>query len=139
MTDPKVAQAIADGRVPKGVTAAYLNQSKDAPAIVGIILVTCITSIIVLGRLASRAFLIRRFGLDDSLTLVSWVSSSFLSLNSPTPSRVQIPPHWCSIVKKLTDRLGLLGSIRWPVHQAHPAGFWTTFRLYPICSRHADN
>ncbi|KAF5712594.1 integral membrane protein pth11 [Fusarium globosum] len=73
MTDPKVAQAIADGRVPKGVTAAYLNQSKDAPAIVGIILVTCITSIIVLGRLASRAFLIRRFGLDDSLTLVSWV------------------------------------------------------------------
>jgi hypothetical protein len=76
MTDPKVAQAIADGRVPKGVTAAYLNQSKDAPAIVGIILVTCITSIIVLGRLASRAFLIQRFGLDDSLTLVSWVSSS---------------------------------------------------------------
>ncbi|KAG5743302.1 hypothetical protein H9Q72_011775 [Fusarium xylarioides] len=52
---------------------AYLNESKDAPAIVGIILVTCITSIIVLGRLASRAFLIRRFGLDDSLTLVSWV------------------------------------------------------------------
>ncbi|KAI7764413.1 hypothetical protein LZL87_003618 [Fusarium oxysporum] len=73
MTDPKVAQAIADGRVPKGVTAAYLNQSKDAPAIVGIILVTCLTSIIVLGRLASRAFLIRRFGLDDSLTLVSWL------------------------------------------------------------------
>lgn len=85
MTDPKVAQAIADGRVPKGVTAAYLNQSKDAPAIVGIILVTCLTSIIVLGRLASRAFLIRRFGLDDSLTLVSWVSPFFFYSPSLDP------------------------------------------------------
>jgi hypothetical protein len=126
MTDPKVAQAIADGRVPKGITAAYLNESKDAPAIVGIILVTCITSIIVLGRLASRAFLIRRFGIDDYLTLVSWVSS-FLLFSVTGPHRGCRSPHWCSIVRKLTDRLALLGSIRWPVHQAHPAGFWTTF------------
>ena len=139
MTDPKVAQAIADGRVPKGVTAAYLNQSKDAPAIVGIILVTCLTSIIVLGRLASRAFLIRRFGLDDSLTLVSWVSRFFLfSVTGPYRGCRSLPTGVTSS-RKLTDRLALLGSIRWPVHQAHPAGLWTTLRLYPICSRHADD
>ncbi|KAF5675838.1 integral membrane protein pth11 [Fusarium heterosporum] len=73
MTDPQVAQAIADGRVPKGITAEYLNETIDTPAIAGIILVTCLTSIVVLGRLASRAFLIRRFGVDDALTLLSWV------------------------------------------------------------------
>ncbi|KAI6777197.1 hypothetical protein HG530_001142 [Fusarium avenaceum] len=73
MSDPKVAQAIADGRVPKGITADYLNETKDTPAIAGIIFITCLTSIIVLGRLASRALLIRRFGFDDALTLLSWI------------------------------------------------------------------
>jgi fucose permease len=77
MSDPKVARAIADGKVPKGITADYLNETKDTPAIAGIIFVTCLTSIIVLGRLASRALLIRRFGFDDALTLLSWVSCLF--------------------------------------------------------------
>ncbi|RSL86923.1 hypothetical protein CEP52_008172 [Fusarium oligoseptatum] len=68
-----VAKAIADGRVPKDITAGYLNETKDAPAIAGIVFVTVLTSIVVLGRLTSRAFLIRRFGLDDTLTLISWL------------------------------------------------------------------
>lgn len=85
MSDPKVAQAIADGRVPKDITAAYLNETKDGPAIAGIIFVTVLTSIIVLGRLASRAFLIRRFGIDDGLTLLSWVSSWHAPLWTITP------------------------------------------------------
>ncbi|KAF7552645.1 hypothetical protein G7Z17_g4160 [Cylindrodendrum hubeiense] len=72
--DPKVTQAIKDGRVPDDVTAAFLSESKDAPAIAGIIFVTVLTSIVVLGRLGSRAFLIRRFGIDDTLTLMSWIS-----------------------------------------------------------------
>jgi hypothetical protein len=76
MSDSDVARAIADGRVPKGITADYLNQTKDAPAIAGIVFVTVLTSLVVLGRLISRAFLIRRFGLDDTLTLISWVSVS---------------------------------------------------------------
>ncbi|KAK7423395.1 hypothetical protein QQZ08_009072 [Neonectria magnoliae] len=74
MSDPKVAEAIADGRVPDTVTADFLNQTKDAPAIAGIVFVTILTSIIVLSRLASRAFLIRRFGIDDTLTLLSWIA-----------------------------------------------------------------
>ncbi|KAJ4321495.1 hypothetical protein N0V84_005298 [Fusarium piperis] len=73
MSDSDVARAIADGRVPEGITADYLNETKDAPAIAGIVFVTVLTSIVVLGRLASRAFLIRRFGLDDALTLISWI------------------------------------------------------------------
>ncbi|KAF5022894.1 hypothetical protein F66182_5054 [Fusarium sp. NRRL 66182] len=73
MSDPKVDQAVAEGRVPDGITAEYLNETKDTPAIVGIILVTALTSIVVLGRLVSRGFLIRRFGLDDALTFVSWM------------------------------------------------------------------
>ncbi|KAI8670032.1 hypothetical protein NCS56_00807100 [Fusarium sp. Ph1] len=73
MSDSDVARAIADGRVPKDITADYLNETKDAPAIAGIVFVTVLTSIVVLGRLISRAFLIRRFGLDDTLTLISWV------------------------------------------------------------------
>ncbi|KAF4996304.1 hypothetical protein FGRMN_4555 [Fusarium graminum] len=73
MTDPQVAQAIADGRVPEGITAEYLSETIDTPAIIGIILVACTTSIVVLGRLVSRAFLIHRFGIDDALTLLSWV------------------------------------------------------------------
>lgn len=72
--DHKVTEAIADGRVPKDITAAFLNETKDASAIAGIIFVTVLTSIIVLGRLGSRAFLIRRFGVDDTLTLMSWIS-----------------------------------------------------------------
>lgn len=76
MSDPKVSQAIADGRVPKEITADYLNETRDASAIAGILFVTVLTSIIVLGRLASRAFLMHRFGIDDALTFVSWVSLS---------------------------------------------------------------
>ncbi|RGP70844.1 hypothetical protein FLONG3_7300 [Fusarium longipes] len=73
MSDPKVAEAIAQGRVPEGITAGYLNETRDASAIAGIIFVTVLTSIIVLGRLASRALLMRRFGFDDALTLLSWM------------------------------------------------------------------
>ncbi|KAG9249758.1 uncharacterized protein F5Z01DRAFT_668290 [Emericellopsis atlantica] len=73
MSDPLVTQAIADGRVPPGITAQYLNQSKDASAIVGIIFVTIFASCVVAVRLFSRAFLLHRFGLDDCLTVASWV------------------------------------------------------------------
>lgn len=68
-----VDEAIAAGRVPAGITAAYLKESKDQPAIAGIIFVTVLTFIVVVGRLLSRAFIVRRFGFDDGLALVSLV------------------------------------------------------------------
>ena len=76
MSDHKVAEAIADNRVPSGISADYLNETKDAPAIAGIIFVTVFSTIIVIARLASRAFITRRVGLDDYLTILSWVRLS---------------------------------------------------------------
>ncbi|UNI17962.1 hypothetical protein JDV02_004265 [Purpureocillium takamizusanense] len=66
-----VDEAIAAGRVPAGITAAYLNESRDQPAIAGIIFVTALTFVVVVGRLLSRAFIVRRFGFDDGLALIS--------------------------------------------------------------------
>ncbi|KAF4466389.1 integral membrane pth11 [Fusarium albosuccineum] len=111
MSDPKVAQAIADGKVPKEITAAYLNETKDAPAIAGIIFVAVLTSIIVLGRLSSRAFLIRRFGFDDALTLLSWRPP--IPRPSVTSPKLTSPPKICYIpFVGLCIRLIHLGSGR---------------------------
>jgi hypothetical protein len=72
MSDVDVA--IAQGRVPSGVSREILLESKDRPAIVGILIVTVLTSLFVCGRVASRALLVRRFGYDDALAAMSWVS-----------------------------------------------------------------
>merc|ERR1712000_733634 len=73
MPDSKVTEAFADGRVPEGITADYLNESKDGAAIAGIIFVTVFASIVVITRLLSRAVVLRRI-LDDYLTLASWIT-----------------------------------------------------------------
>ncbi|EGX97040.1 hypothetical protein CCM_01699 [Cordyceps militaris CM01] len=71
MTDAKVAAAIASGKVPEGITEAFLNESKDKPAIIAIVIVAVLTSCVVLCRLASRAFIVKRVGVDDGLALAS--------------------------------------------------------------------
>lgn len=76
-----VDQAIADGRVPPDVTRAILLESKDRPAIVGILIVTILTFLVVLGRVLSRTFIVRRFGYDDALAVVSLVCH--LSITRP--------------------------------------------------------
>ncbi|KAK5072263.1 hypothetical protein LTR70_009891 [Exophiala xenobiotica] len=73
MSDPKVDAAIQDGRMPDGVTAEYLNESRDQPALTGIIFVTALTSIMLIARCLSRIFLLRRFGWDDGLAFLSWL------------------------------------------------------------------
>lgn len=73
MSDPKVAEAIASGRVPEGITEAFLNESKDQPAIIAIVIVTVLVSGVVLCRLASRVFVVKRVGVDDGLALGSLV------------------------------------------------------------------
>jgi hypothetical protein len=72
-----VDAAIADGRVPKDVSRAYLLQSRDKPSIAGIIFVTALTTIVVAARLFGRAFLARRFGFDDGLAAASLVCTLF--------------------------------------------------------------
>ncbi|KAJ3480238.1 hypothetical protein NLG97_g8118 [Lecanicillium saksenae] len=71
MSDPKVTEAIASGRVPEGITEAFLNESKDQPAIVAIAIVAAITCCVVILRLASRSFVVKRVGIDDGLALGS--------------------------------------------------------------------
>ncbi|KND86306.1 hypothetical protein TOPH_09062 [Tolypocladium ophioglossoides CBS 100239] len=73
MGDPQVDGAIASGKVPAGITAAFLEENRDNSSIVGIIFVTALTFLVVVGRSLSRAFLIRRFGFDDGIALVSLV------------------------------------------------------------------
>jgi hypothetical protein len=73
MSDPLVDQAFADGRVPVEITREYLYETRDPPAIAAIIAITAISSLVVLVRLVSRAFYVRRFGLDDALVAFSWV------------------------------------------------------------------
>lgn len=73
MSESQIDKAIADGRVPSDVSKAFLLESKDQPAIAGIIFVAALTFIIVCGRVLSRAFLVRRFGYDDALAVASMV------------------------------------------------------------------
>lgn len=71
-----IDKAIADGRVPDDVSKEFLLESRDKPAIAGIIFVTALTFVIVVLRLFGRAVLARRFGLDDALAGLSMVGAS---------------------------------------------------------------
>ncbi|KAK5996539.1 hypothetical protein PT974_01874 [Cladobotryum mycophilum] len=73
MVDPRVAQAIAAGRVPKEFTAEYLSESRDESSIVAIVFVAALTFIIVISRLLSRALIVRHIGFDDGLALLSLI------------------------------------------------------------------
>ncbi|KAK3345530.1 hypothetical protein B0H65DRAFT_208549 [Neurospora tetraspora] len=69
-TDPRITRAIEAGRIPEGISIAWLEESRDKPATGAIIFVTVLTGIVVLCRIASRAFVLRRTGLDDWLALL---------------------------------------------------------------------
>jgi hypothetical protein len=79
-----VAQAYADGRVPTNIsyiTPEYLSESRDGPAIIGILAVYIITTVALICRFASRIFIVKSFGLDDGLALFSWtLFTSFMAL-----------------------------------------------------------
>ncbi|KAL1311556.1 hypothetical protein AAFC00_001675 [Neodothiora populina] len=72
MIDADVAAAIASGNVDPGITAEYLNESRDEPAIIAIIVITIIVSIVLLLRCFSRVFIVKSFGIDDWLALISY-------------------------------------------------------------------
>ncbi|EPS32302.1 hypothetical protein POX_d05535 [Penicillium oxalicum] len=84
MSIPKdILAAEAAGRIPDGIPLEYLAQSRDYPAIVGILIVVCLSAIILLLRLYARGFLVKRLGLDDWLavaTMVLYIPFVVLSL-----------------------------------------------------------
>ncbi|KAF7717524.1 Uncharacterized protein PECH_005452 [Penicillium ucsense] len=74
MTIPKdILAAKAAGRIPDGVSLEYLAQSRDHPAIVGILFVACFAAFILLLRLYARTFLVKRLGLDDWLAVLTMI------------------------------------------------------------------
>ena len=75
-TDPRVTRALQAGRVPEGVSVAWLEESRDNSAIGAIIFVTVLTGIVVSLRIASRAFVLNRTGLDDWLAVLGLVTAS---------------------------------------------------------------
>jgi hypothetical protein len=83
MVEIAIVRAIASGAVPPQITADYLMETRDHPAIVGLIFLAVLTGIVVGTRCVSRVFVVKGFGLDDYLALLSLVCFS-LKLPSGT-------------------------------------------------------
>ncbi|KAJ6102862.1 hypothetical protein N7486_005289, partial [Penicillium sp. IBT 16267x] len=64
---------IQGGDIPDGISLSYLAQSRDHSAIVGILFMVCFTGLLTILRLYARVFLIKKVGLDDWLTIVTWM------------------------------------------------------------------
>ncbi|KAK3934229.1 integral membrane pth11 [Diplogelasinospora grovesii] len=71
--DPAVAAAVAAGRVPPEVTTAWLNETRDRPAIAAVIFVLVLTFLAVSCRIISRKFVLKRLGYDDGLAILSLI------------------------------------------------------------------
>jgi len=66
------------GRIPDGISLSYLAESRDHSAIVGILFMVCLTGILTILRLYARVFLIKKVGLDDWLTILTWVRTQYI-------------------------------------------------------------
>ncbi|KAJ5894039.1 hypothetical protein N7495_005730 [Penicillium taxi] len=68
-----ILAAEAAGSIPSDVSLTYLAQSRDHPAIVGILFIICFTGVILIVRLYARFFLVKKVGLDDALAILTLV------------------------------------------------------------------
>lgn len=79
MTIPSdILAADAAGRIPSDVSLEFLAQSRDKPAIAGIIFMVCFTGLIMIVRLYARLFVVKKIGLDDALAILTMVCPSFI-------------------------------------------------------------
>lgn len=69
-----IGAAAADGRIPSGISLEYLAESRDQSSKIAILFVAALTFVLVVMRGFVRLFLIRSFGLDDALALLTLVS-----------------------------------------------------------------
>jgi len=75
VVDADVTRAFAEGRVPTNttyITPEYLNENRDPPARIAIIVIAAIVTVSLGLRCFSRIFLVKSFGLDDGLALFSY-------------------------------------------------------------------
>jgi hypothetical protein len=78
MTIPEdILVANAAGRIPDGITLSYLAETRDRPAIVGIIFMVCFAGLLMLVRLYARLVLVKKLGLDDALAVLTMVCVRF--------------------------------------------------------------
>lgn len=68
-----IQTAEAEGRIPDGITADYLAQSRDRPTKIAILFVAALTFVIVVARCYARLFLVKKFGWDDALAVFTLV------------------------------------------------------------------
>jgi hypothetical protein len=73
--EPGIEAAFANGTVPDNITPEYLAETRDPPAIAALIFLIIFAGIIVSARCLSRLLIVKSFGLDDSLALLSLVSA----------------------------------------------------------------
>lgn len=74
MIESAITTAIAAGKVPVGITADYLMESRDAGSIGGMLAVAVLALLVVSARLYARVFFsVSSLGLDDSLIIFTAV------------------------------------------------------------------
>lgn len=136
---------LKDGNLTEVPSREFLLESKDAPTIAGILFVTILTSVIVLGRILARTFIVRRYGYDDALAVVSLVRWDVgPPFNKPLEAQHDLHKEPLSSFRgsqRLTN-LGLFDCLYLPMHSPHQPWIWPPLRLHPICPargrRHID-
>lgn len=119
--EPAITAAIASGNVPSEITAEYLMENRDHPAIVAILVIVVLTFIVVMARCFSRYFLVKRFGLDDGLAFLSVVGTFVGAGRAPAAHSM------ADCFPAPTD------CIHRSVRDSYQPGFWTAYRVHTIC------
>lgn len=77
-----IAHAWSVGNIPSDITLATLLDSRDGPSKTGIYIVFALAFVFLLFRCYSRLFIVRKFGLDDWLACLTFVSRFFSCFES---------------------------------------------------------
>jgi hypothetical protein len=102
--------------VPKGITAAFLLENRDRPAIVATLFTAALATLVVALRCYARIVIVRKFGLDDRLALLTLVSQTF-SMDSLNDMEIGSILGFCCFM-----------------YSTDPFGIWTTPGLHSICA-----
>jgi hypothetical protein len=65
--------------IPSEITASFLEESRDQPVVIAILFVGSFVTFILGLRCIARIFVVRKFGLDDWLAVITLVSREGIS------------------------------------------------------------
>lgn len=69
--------------IPNGITPEYLAESRDRATMIAIIFIGGFAVILAILRIYARTVIVKAFGVDDGLALLSWLCASFSSISAP--------------------------------------------------------